>query len=62
MPLRQDKRRDLKKRGGGWVPRITPQQRLWDRRSVVRLAKPNRSIARRFDLPQYDRGAVAGPG
>jgi hypothetical protein len=31
MPLRQNKRRDLK-----GVPRITPQQCLWDRRSVVR--------------------------
>jgi hypothetical protein len=52
MPLRRDKRRDLKKSGVGWVPRITAQQRLWDRRSVIRSAKPNRLIARRLDLPQ----------
>jgi len=47
--------------GNNRIPRLTPEQRCHGRRSVICSHKPSRSMARRFDLPQDDGGAVVGP-
>ena len=53
--------RSRTREGNNRIQRITPEQRCHGRRSVICSHKPSRSMARRFDLPQDDGGAVVGP-